>query len=245
MKREITGSWVKWGYWLNEIITHKAAWNPYIEKSTNTEALHALLQDILPVFGKATGKVIEVIEEIISAEQKLLIYGEVTGQKKPSEISKRNGIAYLEGWDTWSEIGEVSGKMQTQPAKVTFLTVKNPFTRSVYKEVAPLLQEMEDKFTMLTEKLRDLIPIVPEYTIPLIEELRDTMNMTALRAIQVNALYKFAASASLFAKRKLMSAVDISVDAINKAQEIVTQREQKYRVPVERIAGWRKKPNSL
>lgn len=51
--------------------------------------------------------------DLAAAEKDLLIDGIVDGVA-PSTIDKRNGIAYLEGFDTWSELETFTGVDPTQ-----------------------------------------------------------------------------------------------------------------------------------
>jgi len=232
----------EWSYWLNEAATHRAAWNPHVEIADENEALKVVLREVLPVFGDATEKVVEVLQEGISAEHQLLVLGQVTGRDGPADVTRQNGIAYLEGWDTWSEIGQMSGKIETQPSRLGIMKGNEKSHGTSYNDIAPLLQEMADRFTTLTEKLRNISSLVPEYTQPLILDLVDAMNMTSLRAIQVNALYEYSAKWSFFASKKQKELLAVSKDAMKKASVVVAQREQQYGVPVERIASWRKNP---
>jgi hypothetical protein len=232
----------EWSYWLNEAATHRAAWNPHIEVADENEALKVVLREVLPVFGDATEQVVQVIQEVVSAEYQLLVLGQVTGKDRPVDVVKNNGIAYLEGWDTWSEIGHMAGKMETQPSRLGIMQANVKSHKPSYSDIAPLLQEMADKFTLLTEKLRKVSEIVPAYTKPLLLDMVDSMNMTSLRAIQVNALYEYTGKWSFFANKKQKELLAISTDAMKKASAVVAQREQQYGVPVERIASWRKNP---
>ena len=40
--------------------------------------------------------------------------------------------AYLEGWDTWSEIGGLTSDVSTQPAKISLVDVQDPFHNDMY-----------------------------------------------------------------------------------------------------------------
>ena len=48
---------------------------------------------------------VTVLVDLSLDQRALLIYGEVDGVR-PENISMRNGIAYLEGWDTFADMGQ-------------------------------------------------------------------------------------------------------------------------------------------
>lgn len=66
-------------------------------------------------------KVKEILLDTMIAEKELLIYGTVDGHT-PKDPTARNGQAYLEGWDTWSELGcsLTFGRVCTQPGISVF-----------------------------------------------------------------------------------------------------------------------------
>lgn len=51
--------------------------------------------------------------DFIQTQRNLLILGNYNGTD-PSSVVRRNGIAFLEGWDTWAQLMPVVG-MGTQP----------------------------------------------------------------------------------------------------------------------------------
>lgn len=51
--------------------------------------------------------------DFIHAQHDLLVLGKVNGTL-PSSVVRRNGIAYLEGWDTWAQLMPIVG-IGTQP----------------------------------------------------------------------------------------------------------------------------------
>ena len=73
----------------------------------DVDAYRAALTDVLGPVAPSTEGLASWVEAIIDlslAQRAQLIYGEVDGVRPPV-YEKRNGIAYLEGWDTFADIG--------------------------------------------------------------------------------------------------------------------------------------------
>lgn len=229
----------EWGYWLGSVITARASWSPYEEYIDHDEALTAMLSDILCSFEGATNDVVAWISRVARTEHELLIRGVVNG-KPPSSVVKLNGHAYLEGWDTWSELMPIVG-MGTQPIRVSPRDLSNPQKKDpdYATEVRPLLLAMKEKFEALAIEGNGLLQMdsVPKHVFSLLEEMIDSMHITYLRAKQVLAIFD---AASKFRPR--VEALEDSLEAIYQATEIVQRRESNYRVPVDRIASWRENP---
>eukprot|EP00698_Gefionella_okellyi_P016657 TRINITY_DN4777_c0_g2_i1.p1 TRINITY_DN4777_c0_g2~~TRINITY_DN4777_c0_g2_i1.p1 ORF type:complete len:794 (-),score=167.73 TRINITY_DN4777_c0_g2_i1:1848-4229(-) len=230
----------EWGYWLSDVVLARAAWNPYPAQSPE-QAMGIILTEVLSVFGDTASQLVAILQQIIASERQLLIYGEVNGTR-PDDVIKRNGIAYLEGWDTWGDIGAMLGPGSTQPKRTGPVAIRDPLARPNYNTVQPLLDAMASTFTAQFQQLAALRASVPVETLPLFDDMTDAMQMTALRATQVAALYQYAATwpAGQSASRKAQLA--ISVQALDTATSVVAKREQQYRVPAERIAGWGPNP---
>ena len=71
---------------------------------TDEDALRASLYPITKHFGASQNEITELIVKLSLTQQDLLVFGKVDGQV-PEDIVKRNGIAYIEGWDSFAEIG--------------------------------------------------------------------------------------------------------------------------------------------
>ena len=80
--------------------------------------------------------------------------------------------------------------------------------------------------------------------LPFFDELVDSMNITALRAQEVYLLYEYVWGARhrtpSWREQKILQANQVLIQV----QEVITRRESSYRVPVERIAGWRVNPTA-
>ncbi|KAL6077698.1 60S ribosomal protein L11 [Balamuthia mandrillaris] len=237
----------EWGYWLNDVVTLRGAWNPLVEEqSTSRGAVKQLLQPLRNAFGEVIGEeLVEVLLDVMEVEAHLLVEGSVDGGKtRPSSVEKRNGQAYLQGWDTWSDLTSlVSSNVVTQPNKLGLQSALNPWSNPSYnKEIAPLLEAMALNFTALANRLDGLSASVPSSVQDLFDELRDSIQITASRAVQIYSLYNYAASWYKFDAAYRQAQLQTAQQAITKATAIVRSREAAYRVPVQRIAAWRKNP---
>jgi len=103
---------------------------------------------------------------------------------------------------------------------------------------------METSFVAAVDKMKALRQKVPAIVTVYYDEIVDTAEMTALRATQVHRLYNYASSYWTKDKQWRQAELDIANQALAKAISIVARRESQYRVPVERIAGWRDNPTS-
>lgn len=240
----------EWGYWLQEVVAARAAWNPRTDLPSDEAALRAHLAPVARVFGAAGDPLVEWILEYARAQQELLIEGRIGG-REPSSVARRNGQAFLQGWETWDDVsdaladslGLTHGRMQ--PERPSFAELSSgTVPPGVYREeIAPLLEEMDRRFGALALAAQSLQPDVPAHALTLFEELSDAARVTALRARQIRALYAYAAAEGSGASRNVLAGhVQDARDALEEALGIVAHRETHYRVPVDRIAGWRKNP---
>ncbi len=240
----------EWGYWLNDTVAARAAFDPHIEAATDAEAFRKTLSPILRVFGPAAAEVEQWIVDTVAAEQALLIEGKVSG-RAPASIDMRNGQAYLQGWETWDDVSKLSESLpvklpMTQPDKLGLVDMRNPLHGGpkYTAEVDPLLTEMEQTFTALASRGKTLAEKIPANARDLFDDLRDAMIMTSLRAKQVHGLYDYVDGYfdTNQAPRKLR--LQTARTALDEAQAVVRAREPRYRVPADRIAGWRPNPTA-
>jgi hypothetical protein len=181
-----------------------------------------------------------------------LIDGEVRG-RLPERIYKRNGQAYLQGWDSYDDISGLASHVEslprilTQPAKLGFASLRYGFDRSVdYEtEVRPLLEAMTtifDEHHELFDSAQADSPVLQS----LVQEFADGTKVNALRARQLLGLYDHVAGrnylglATADADRSLINARI----ALDEALQVVASRESNYRVPIERVTSWRENPTA-
>jgi hypothetical protein len=241
----------EWGYWLNDVVAARAAWNPELGAQSDEESFRKVLAPVLRAFGGAAKEVEDWLVDVVRAEYKLLIHGEVAG-KRPADVRMRNGQAYLQGWETWDDVSKLSTDLPvklppTQPDKLGLVDMRNPAHGGpgYSAEVAPILAAMETSFAALATRGAELTKKVPTSAKDLMDDLADAAQMTALRAKQVHGLYDYVDDFynvldQQTRKRRLAEARA----ALDAAQLVVAGREKRYRVPAERIAGWRKNPTA-
>ncbi len=239
----------EWGYWLNDVLAARAAWNPYLDVKDDGLALRLSLEPVSSLFGPAKDEFESLLSELIQFENDTLIRGKFAGIT-PSTPVKRSGQAYLQGVDAWDDLGDLFNVASTQPDKLGLLTVRSPLgalaSPSYQREIAPLLFYMKERFAEFSLRLKDLESRVPNQARPIYEEFQDSLDITSLRAEQVYALYQFAAHAN-----NLEAAVDEqnrwqneAEDALRRGLAISVRRSASYRVPLDRIAAWKAGPTA-
>lgn len=213
----------EFGYWLNDVIFASAAWNPRLSAQTTTDALRSILSETL-----WSSDVVEWVLEVIDVQRNLLIYGGIPGNR---DVVKKNGQAYIQGWDTWSEIGSLIGVGDTQPAKLGFDSLRfNPFHSPKYKAaVRPFLLKMKDDFSRLTGEIQKITETAPTEFKPFALEFWYTFNITSQRAAQVFHLYEYISSGNV-------TNWNAAEAAIANAKEIMSLYQ--FRLPVDRVASW-------
>lgn len=240
----------EWGYWIQEVVTARAAWNPRADLASDEDAVRALLEPVERVFGASGGAIREWLVDYMDAQQDLLIDGRVNGEA-PSSVVRRNGQAFLQGWETWDDVsdslanrfGLEHGRMQ--PERISLVQMhRSASDRQEYRDyVAPLLFEMDERFGELAKRLTELRDNVPANALLLFEEMVDAADVTALRARQVRGLYAY-----IDAKKTGADEEEVAVhlqsarDALDKALGVTAHREKFYRVPADRIASWSANP---
>eukprot|EP01126_Amoeba_proteus_P003653 TRINITY_DN11212_c0_g1_i1.p1 TRINITY_DN11212_c0_g1~~TRINITY_DN11212_c0_g1_i1.p1 ORF type:complete len:629 (+),score=71.66 TRINITY_DN11212_c0_g1_i1:402-2288(+) len=227
-KGDLTGtatfsSGFEFGYWLHDCMWASAAWNPLMQYPETYDALRVILKDIL-----WSDEIVQWLMDVIKIQRNLLIFG---GNPYQKDFVKKNGIAYIEGWDTWSEIGDLVGIVDTQPKKLGFLTFRfNPFHSPKYKqEVRPFLFNMTTRFQDLNSRIRGLEASTPPAFKRYANEFMLTWNITTQRTIQVFELYEYISTGN-------KSHWQEAERALNRAAEIMSQYS--FRLPVERVASW-------
>lgn len=240
----------EWGYWLQEVITARAAWAPP-ENPDDDAALRLALAPVVRPFGSAAEPIRELIVELSRAQLELLIEGRVNGVA-PSDPKRRNGQAYLQGFEAWDDLSELAEAMpnldvtMTQPQRLGLLELRSPFHAppGYSAVVEPLLAEMEERFGAIAMQLEALRPQIPDNALSLYEDLATGAEVLALRAKQIHGLYDYVDAywdgPESFKTERLQAARD----ALDEALILVTAHEANYRVDPDRIAAWRDNPTA-
>jgi hypothetical protein len=236
-----TSGW-EWGYWLNDVITARAAFDPHLELETDAEAFKAALVSVLHPFGETAQSLSSTLLEIARDQKSLLIDGRVDGSI-PAQIVQRNGQAYMQGWDGFDDLAALSAKLSwlpridTQPFKLGFVNARYSIDRSVdYEtEVRPLLDAMAKEFARHEGSLHSLKASVPDDTRAILREFIDGARVNALRARQLLGLYDHVDGRDGLNEARV---------ALDEAQKVVDSRSRYYRVSEQRLAGWRENPTA-
>lgn len=109
----------EWGYWLNDIVAAELMFAPPAPGSDPSVVLRGILSQLLNSAAYA-----DAVVGVAEAQRAFLIFG---GQKTgralfrradaPAPLERANGQAYLEGWDTWSDLMSIT-RAQTQPRRL-------------------------------------------------------------------------------------------------------------------------------
>jgi hypothetical protein len=241
----------EWGYWLNDVVAARAAWNPHLDAPTDREAFLRVLEPVRSAFGAKGDDTITWIADVADAQAALLIRGEVGG-KQPADIIQRNGIAYLEGFDSMADLASTGGSLGiavspvTQPARLGLVDMRNPLHSgpNYATDVAPLLAEMESQFASFTTKGEAATENAPLEARDLRDDLLDAAHMTALRAQQIHGLYDYVAGWPLGDMSQRKARLDVARAALDAAAKIAIDREKRYRVESDRVAAWRDGPTA-
>jgi len=236
----------EWGYWMNDVVTARAAWNPYPNIEDHSSALRKALDPIVKPFGSVSEDIKSSLVEWIDLQNALFLQGEIDGEK-PADIEMLNAQSYLQGWESWDEVTKMLGQLQTQPKKMGMLDMISPLAKSSTKvdyntELQPLLKQTALQLREAFENFKRLESDIPEYSRGLYDEISDSMEITVLRAEQVFHLYETVANDNRIIlnsdKTEANNHLHQARDALDRAQVLVNQREHYYRVNAERIAGW-------
>ncbi len=162
-----------------------------------------------------------------------LIYG-VGG---PTDLL--NGMAYLQGWDTWSELFTAIGFGQTEPNKVQFLEMRTlPFLGPQFSKILSVLNATAVAAENCLNLLSVQMHLTDSSSSPFIRELVDTANITYQRAVQVMNLALVAHRAA----DRTGPEWQIAESALYAAIELIGERMR--HINVARIASWRPNPTS-
>ncbi len=243
----------EWGYWLNDVVAARSAYEPFVSVRDHTQALRLALRPVTQVFGAEALTVEQWLVDTVAAEQALLIEGRINGVR-PNDITRRSGQAYLQGFETWDDISEraaaarLGPAQMTQPARLGLVDMRNPLHGGpgYSAEIEPLLREMKTTFGALSARAEMLRGRLSGPARALFDELADAAKMTALRARQVHGLYDYVdgwldPNVTTAQRRARLSDARGALDA---ARLVVNERERFYRVPRSRISGWRPNPTS-
>lgn len=240
----------------------------YNEKDDEWNAFEHALFPITQIFGSVIGpRLNRLVVKLSQKQSELLILGRFNNQSSPN-IKKLTGIAYLSGNDPWIDLPRMLSLPMLQPDKVrikdthdidwhralNLLKVMEMEFATIRLEMAQLYTDGKKCYTLhgthhnvIYSSNISVYPCGVGYimnlaALTLLSEIDDCVSMLSLRTSQVYSLYlsrDTTASSNEINKGMYQRK---SRQYIKEASEIVSRREQFYRVPWERIASWRDNP---
>lgn len=115
----------EFGYYLSNVITARAAWQPYIDVTTASsmkdgievegedwQAYRYALTAVLGggAFGSFAEPLRELLIKLAKTQADLMVFSRVQGQKSV-DLNKLSGHAYMSGTDTWVDLERMMGKI--------------------------------------------------------------------------------------------------------------------------------------
>jgi hypothetical protein len=238
----------EWGYWLNNVVTARAAWDPVRSAATDSDALRHILTPLFcELLGARTSAwLADWIARLSHAQHELLLLGKWTAGPATKDTMSvphhLTGMGYLAGSDTWFEVPRLAhGVHMTQPDKIMPHETSHP----LYPHISPLLSAMENTFDALRSELNDAMHVASTFgevdwnidAWMLLEEIKDGMDLLVGRARHVKAIYS--AASPVLTKEAAERLLQEGRSIIQEAEEVVHRRESRYRVPLPRVALWR------
>ncbi len=238
----------EWGYWLGDVIAARSSyeWNDDLDRK---ERLQELLKPLLRTLGKSSGEFARLLLETIEHQDRWLVWGGFP-QNPTAALSKLNGQAYLQGFETWDDVGQfVNGKplpqIAHQPLRYLPSELEGSEDEPTRKQLMLLLGGMRRDLgadAKAWEELRDKVRLQKHPQLKLFEEFADGTRINALRAEFVEQIYAYHFH-RIETGRALPSDLKRTAgESLAKAAELVAERQLQYRAPIDDIAAWRKNP---
>jgi hypothetical protein len=246
--QSIFSSGWEWGYWLNDVVAARAAWDPFQGESTSTATMGRILSPLARVLGRGGSAVVAEVVALARKQHDELILGKVDGIA-PTDIVRRNGFAYLAGTEAFDDVANLGTNVGinvnvTQPDKLGLVEMRNPlhappaYTGEIDRLLSQVLATHQDSEDRLTSLLVDGVGH------ELYDEIVAATRITRLRAAQLLGLYTYVDNLLDLDDDERGPALVAARAALDEAATIVADREAHYRVPAERIAGWRENPTA-
>ena len=227
------------------MVSARAAWDPKPEIESVEEAYKLHLEDIFKnVFDDP--EVVDIISDYSLSQKELLIYGKLPKKKKgPKRVTRRNGQAYLQGWESWDDVNNFIssipfvGSLKTQPDRHSPKWVKRSENYDRYWwRVRPLLKAMAKQFRSFASEFDMLASSRSYANEPLFNEFHDGFHITALRAEQMYTLYEGGVmpSSTMLEKKRQRKVWYKAHQILKQAKTIVQNRQENYRL--EHVSDW-------
>jgi hypothetical protein len=223
----------EWGYWLNDWAALGFAYDP---NAPWQEAVGRFTR----IFGDGAGPMHRLLVDLIEEQGRDLLEGGL--------------MAYLIGWDSADDFGELLGGINFQPRRVLFPEIRAMSPEELLSfEATDLhrLRLLEETYAAFFDRVRSLEPLVPERSQKWYQEVKRGIEVTALRVKHVRRLNEGTVFRARYrlgldpqGEESALAMFREALDVRRSAERIVARQEQDYRWPAERIARPRENPTS-
>jgi hypothetical protein len=223
----------EWGYWMNDWASARFSYEP-------DTSMEDQIGRFTRIFGGAGDNVKSVLLDMIAEQGRALL--------------EENMIAYLIGWDTADDVGDILTKTYYQPRRIHFREVRKMDASALEAfekgDFAKLVQ-VDEENKNFARRIRELEPQISGNAVKWYREIRNSIEITSLRASHMRLLYEgtiMKRKAKLQSDKNFNSEAELVFsEAINvrkRAQEVISAQEKDYRFDVNRIARLRENPTS-
>jgi hypothetical protein len=206
----------EWGFWLNEYVS---MWHNYAPEADYA----APIRRVLAAFGPAAASAFEVFDAYV--------------RWQGDELLAKNGIRWLVAWDAADDFGHFVG-IHAQPivARLYEVAKYTPQELDAFEaEQLPQLEAIAADLSAYSRRWGNLAGDVAPNGRPVYDEFRDGIDVTAMRAHFMLALYR----AVVANARGQTSAADLELAraaALKRAAlGVVAVREPHYRYPFDEV----------
>lgn len=225
-----------WGYWLSDLLSAESVVQDPLQLS-EADGMKQLLLREFDVLGTVAPEVVQLLQDTMQAQYELLILGEHHGLR-PETVVQRNGMAYLSGQETWSQLGSLIRQwgltgFQTQPDRLTFHAVAHDeASAQFYREaVRPLLQDMDDRFSDLARRADQLGQRVPAHWQSQFASIQRGLWINAYRTRFVQALFEASLGRLYRHPETTARYVSRATQVLQRAQAVVQAEHQNLITP--------------
>jgi len=232
----------EWGYWINSVVTARAAFDPRppCEDGSVGQAFRNFLQlhvtrhfstdaSVAFALAHAIGNLTDAMHE------KMVLRG-----GKDGLFGNKTAISYLQGYGTFADIGDLNANaLQTSSSRVPFEKVFKDSSAAAFfrEEVQPMLEDLERDLSRTKSVISGFWSSQKPGSSELWEEVLDCIEITRLRTKQALLLYDFVITRN-------QSVMEEAGKILDDATEVVKRRERAYAVPARLVSSWTTNPTS-
>lgn len=216
----------EWGYWLNDWVVAISTWDAQLD-------WRDILADYSGIFGSAGEAILDTLVDLTLYQEKMFI--------------TENLISYIAGQDSWDEIGYLVGTT-THPRPVLFseLYKMDEYELAEFHDsIIVSLKEIAQTFEKLHNRVashQDRIPVNGLYWF---DELQDCFATNLYRAQHAYYLFQGAYNRRMNelglnedGEEKALEYFDSALAVSESAIELMRDRENYYRYPLDLSIGW-------